>query len=112
MSSIDLYGDFNDEIDAQAGDLDDVDGNRNNSGAEDRNANSGDDGDQKEEVQANVKVMKIKRKLNKLNEEKLKGPRGIIAVDDFFKDVKFKGKGYEKQDLNDVLKRLEHWAHR
>lgn len=29
-----------------------------------------------------------------------------------FKDFKFKGKGYEKEDMDVVLKLLEHWAHR
>lgn len=50
--------------------------------------------------------------MNTLNVLKLKGPRGIIAIDDFFENMKFKGKGYEKEDLDSVMKRLEHWAHR
>lgn len=44
--------------------------------------------------------------------ERLKCERGIHTVEDYFKDIKFLGKGYEKQDLNNVMKRLEHWAHR
>lgn len=44
--------------------------------------------------------------------ERLKSERGIHTVEDYFKDIKFLGKGYEKQDLNNVMKRLEHWAHR
>lgn len=29
-----------------------------------------------------------------------------------FEDVKLKGKGHEKEDLDLVMGRLEHWAHR
>lgn len=107
MTSIDLYGDFNDELDAQAGyDEEQGDNNQQQSGDVDG------DGENKEAVDAKVKVVRIKRKLFTLNVERLKGPRGIVAVDDFFKDIKFKGKGYENQDLDEVMKRLEHWAHR
>lgn len=100
MASIDLYGDFNDEADAQ--------------GEDNENPEEGDvdEGDNTEKVDPKLKVVRIKRKIPTLNAERLKGPRGIIAVDDFFNDIKFKGKGYEKQDLDEVMKRLEHWAHR
>lgn len=40
------------------------------------------------------------------------GPRGIIAIDKCFKDVRLKGKGHEKSDLEIILKRMEHWAYR
>lgn len=119
MSSIDLYADFDDELDARAGDDDDDDnrisfaGHQAGNGSGDDNQGDGPgDGEDKQEVNANIKAVRIKRKLQTLNVERLKGPRGIIAIDDFFSDIKFKGKGYEKQDLDDVMKRLEHWAHR
>ena len=107
MASIDLYGDFNDKADEQAGYLED---NDNQEAAGDEAGNGSDEN--KETIDPKLKVARIKRKILTLNVERLKGPRGIIAVDDFFKDMKFKGKGYEKQDLNEVMKRLEHWAHR
>lgn len=109
MASIDLFDDFNEENDARAGDYDDED--NNNEQVNQENPDEGDDGN-KETVNADVKVVRVKRKIPTLNVERLKGPRGIVAVDDFFRSMKFKGKGYEKQDLDDVLKRLEHWAHR
>lgn len=109
MSSIDLYTDFNDELDARAGDSD---GDGNARGSDGDQQNIGSDDGQKQEVQPKIKVVKAKRKLNTLNIEKLKGPRGIIAIDDFFENMKFRGKGYEKEDLDSVMKRLEHWAHR
>lgn len=111
MSSIDLYADFNEELDAQAGDFDDNE-NRETEDGPAGDGNQDDDGENRETVDAKIKAVRIKRKILTLNVERLKGPRGIIAVDDFYKDIKFKGKGYEKQDLNEVMKRLEHWAHR
>lgn len=44
--------------------------------------------------------------------ERLKSDRGIHTVENYFKDFKFRGKGHEREDLNGVIKRLEHWAHR
>lgn len=111
MSSIDLYADFNEELDAQADDFEDNE-NRETEDGPAGDGNQDDDGENRETVDAKIKAVRIKRKLLTLNVERLKGPRGIIAVDDFYKDIKFKGKGYEKQDLNEVMKRLEHWAHR
>ncbi|EDX05400.1 GD24149 [Drosophila simulans] len=35
----------------------------------------------------------------RLTVETLRGPRGIQTIEDYFKDIKFKGKGYEKTDL-------------
>lgn len=58
---------------------------------------------------------KKRRVLNpqpKLNEERLKGPRGIGVIEKMFEDVRLKGKGHEKEDLDFVMGRLEHWAHR
>jgi TIMELESS-interacting protein len=106
MASIDLYEDFNEELDARAGDDDDNEQDGSNNDVD------GDKSKDKETVDAKIKIVRVKRKIPTLNVERLKGNRGIAAIDDFFKDVKFKGKGYEKQDLNNVMKRLEHWAHR
>ena len=40
------------------------------------------------------------------------GRRGILALHAAFKDIKLKGKGYEKDNLDLVMKKLDHWAHR
>ncbi|XP_067001178.2 TIMELESS-interacting protein [Anabrus simplex] len=48
----------------------------------------------------------------KLNPERLTGPRGLVTIEDSFRDFKFLGKGHEKEDLNQVMKRLELWCHR
>ncbi|CAH2236257.1 protein PFC0760c [Pararge aegeria] len=47
-----------------------------------------------------------------LNPARLTGPRGIHVIPEHFKDFKFKGKNHEKEDLDLVLKKLEHWAYR
>lgn len=44
--------------------------------------------------------------------ERLKSDRGIHTLENYFKDIKYRGKGYERQDLSEIMKRLEHWAHR
>ncbi|KAH8324331.1 hypothetical protein KR074_005333 [Drosophila pseudoananassae] len=48
----------------------------------------------------------------RLTVDTLRGPRGIQTIEAYFKDIKFKGKGYEKSDLDEVLRRLQHWGHR
>lgn len=48
----------------------------------------------------------------RLNVERLKSDRGIHTLENYFKDMKFRGKGHERDDLNAVMKHLEHWAHR
>lgn len=60
-----------------------------------------------------VKVKRVVRNPQpKLNEQTLKGPRGLTAVEGYFERVKFKGRGYEEQDLNTLLKTYEYWCHR
>lgn len=106
-SSIGLYGDFNEEEDARMGDEEDENVNFNQGDGSDENAATN-----KIDVDAGIKVKKVRRKLVTLNETRLKGDRGIIAIEDFFKTFKPKGKGHEKHDLNDIMKRLEYWSHR
>ena len=54
----------------------------------------------------------VRNPLPKLNVERLKGPKGIQTIEKYFEGFKFHGKGYEKLDLDRVMKRMEHWAHR
>uniref|UniRef100_A0A182MLM6 TIMELESS-interacting protein n=1 Tax=Anopheles culicifacies TaxID=139723 RepID=A0A182MLM6_9DIPT len=63
-------------------------------------------------VQVEMKKKTVKHPRNMLNEAKLCGPRGIIALKDHFKDFKFRGKGHEASDLNRLMRHYEHWAHR
>lgn len=54
----------------------------------------------------------VKNPQPKLNEQTLRGPKGLTALQGYFEKVKFKGKGYEDQDLNIVMKTYEYWCHR
>uniref|UniRef100_V5G6U4 TIMELESS-interacting protein n=1 Tax=Anoplophora glabripennis TaxID=217634 RepID=V5G6U4_ANOGL len=54
----------------------------------------------------------VKNPQPKLNEQTLKGPKGLAAIESYFEKVKFKGRGYEEQDLNILLKIYEYWCHR
>uniref|UniRef100_H2ZC08 TIMELESS-interacting protein n=1 Tax=Ciona savignyi TaxID=51511 RepID=H2ZC08_CIOSA len=58
---------------------------------------------------------KKKRTINrgpKLDTRRLLGPRGLPAVKSYYEDFKFKGKGHELEDLDIIMNKLEHWAHR
>ena len=66
-----------------------------------------DDGKKKEKEQAK----KVRKPRVALNEERLLGKNGIRKLPELFKGVRFKGKGYEKEDLDLLLREMEHWAH-
>ncbi|KAK4004390.1 TIMELESS-interacting protein [Daphnia magna] len=48
----------------------------------------------------------------KLDTSRLCGERGIKAAMADFHLVKLRGKGHEKSDLETILSKMEHWAHR
>lgn len=54
----------------------------------------------------------VRNPLPKLNTERLKGPKGTHTIEKYFEGFKFHGQGYEKLDLDRIMKRLEHWGHR
>ena len=54
----------------------------------------------------------IKNPQPKLNPERLMGPRGIQTIEDLFENWESKGKGKEFEDLDVIMTKLEHWAHR
>ncbi|XP_067664815.1 TIMELESS-interacting protein-like [Haliotis asinina] len=70
------------------------------------------------DVLAKLKGMKgagkkvVRRPQPKLDASRLSGERGIPLLPRIFKDVKFKGRGHEADDLRVMMKYLEHWAHR
>ncbi|XP_023296865.2 protein TIPIN homolog [Lucilia cuprina] len=82
----------------------------------DNEPGEGDNENQEGATAVPVKVQPKKRNvLNprpRLNVEVLRGPRGLHTIEDYFKDIKFKGKGREKEDLDEVMRRLQHWGHR
>ncbi|KAK0162313.1 hypothetical protein PV327_008660 [Microctonus hyperodae] len=54
----------------------------------------------------------VRKPIPKLNTARLRGPKGVQTIEKYFEGFKFNGKGHEKNDLDRVMKRLEHWAHR
>lgn len=66
---------------------------------------SDDENNKKDGAVEKVEPKKTKRRIStqpRLNPEKLTGSRGIHKIEEEFKDVKFKGKGHETQDLDMV----------
>jgi len=59
-----------------------------------------------------VKKRIIRNPQPKLNADRLMGPRGLHTLEHEFKDWKSLGKGREFEDLDIVMKKMEHWAHR
>lgn len=97
---------------------DDYDERRRSLSPSDDENNDGNREDEAEEDKRRVDPASTKtKKVAKnprfiLNPARLTGPRGIQVIPEHFKDFKFKGKGHEKEDLDLVLKKLEHWAYR
>jgi TIMELESS-interacting protein len=59
-----------------------------------------------------IKKKRVLAPRPKLDPVRLMGPRGILALQAELKDVKLKGRGGELQDLELIMGRLQHWAHR
>nr|CAG4648807.1 EOG090X0AVC [Polyphemus pediculus] len=87
-------------------------------GVEKRKAKDDDEGEEEDGQEAAKKKKrqagprKITNPRLKLDADRICGPRGIMAVQETFKTVHLGGKGNEKKDLDMLLKKLEHWAHR
>lgn len=109
-----------DKMDVFADDIDSILGN------DDLNKNIGSDGenehgnnsDAKDEEGGTSKPVDPKRRTIRkpqlrLNVERMIGTeRGVHTLEKYFEGMKYRGKGNEKEDLDNVLKRMEHWAHR
>ncbi|XP_025077353.1 TIMELESS-interacting protein-like [Pomacea canaliculata] len=85
---------------------------------EEEQASQQDEEAENREVLAKLKGIKgaskhtVKRPMPKLDSIRLTGERGIPILPQVFRDVKLKGKGHEVDDLQVVMRYLEHWAHR
>ncbi|CAD7000309.1 protein TIPIN homolog [Ceratitis capitata] len=115
MSSI--YGDdvVEDMLNGNLHELPSDDENERN-GREDLFGDEVEGGDNADSGHQGVKVEPKKRSVRnprpKLSLDILTGPRGIHTIEDYFKDISYKGKGHEKRDLDEVMRRMTHWAHR
>lgn len=63
---------------------------------------------------AGVKVEPKKRCIRnpkpRLTIQLLRGPKGIHTIEDHFKGLKLRGKGYEREDLDEIMERLQSWG--
>jgi len=59
-----------------------------------------------------AKKKRVIRPQPKLDPDRLMGPRGLLALEEAFVDWQPRGKGREFDDLDVVMKKMEHWAHR
>lgn len=107
-------------MDVFGDDIDSILGNdelNKNIGSDAENENDGNNSDAKDEEGTSKTVDPKRRTVRKpqlrLNVERLiDRERGVHTLETFFQDIKYRGKGFEKEDLDNVLKRMEHWAHR
>lgn len=81
-------------------------------GDDDEDAANGVGEGEEKAVKVEPKKRAVRNPRPRLTVDTLRGPRGLHTIENYFKDIKFKGKGYEKDDLNEVLRRLQHWGHR
>lgn len=58
------------------------------------------------------KTKRVRNPQPKLNVELLRGPRGLHTLEGMFKNVKFKGRNHEEEDLTVLMKTYEYWCHR
>lgn len=80
---------------------------------------SGDEDEHNETNNANINGIKVEPKKrivrnprHRLTIEILTGSKGIHTIENYFSTIKYKGRNHEKEDLNEILKHLQHWAHR
>ncbi|XP_044737117.1 TIMELESS-interacting protein [Chrysoperla carnea] len=103
----DLFGE--DDLLGDPGDLETIEENAD----ENIEANNDDENtEQQTGTKVEVKKRIVRNPQPKLNADRLRGPRGIAVLESVFQNVKFKGKGHEKEDLKKVMWKLEHWCHR
>lgn len=108
---MDLFGDDIDSIlgndDLNKNILSDAEGDQND------NENNSDAKEEGTSKTVDPKRRVIRKPQLRLNVERMiSNDRGVHTLENYFQDVKYRGKGHEKEDLDNVLKRMEHWAHR
>ena len=59
-----------------------------------------------------MKICRIRKPIPKLDNDRIMGARGVHTLEELFADFKPRGKGREFEDLDVVMKKMEHWAHR
>ena len=59
-----------------------------------------------------MKLSRIRKPIPKLDNDRIMGSRGVHTLEELFADFKPRGRGHEFEDLDVVMKKMEHWAHR
>lgn len=57
-----------------------------------------------------VKIRKIRNTIRPI--DRFMSDRGLQSIGEYYKGLKYKGKGHEKEDINAIMGRMQHWAHR
>ncbi|XP_059474989.1 TIMELESS-interacting protein [Neocloeon triangulifer] len=68
--------------------------------------------EKKDEKEDDGKKKRVLAPRPKLDPQRLMGPRGLLALEAEMKGVKLKGRGHEFDDLDLVMSKMQHWAHR
>ena len=59
-----------------------------------------------------LETCRIRKPIPKLDNDRIMGARGVHTLEELFADFKPRGRGHEFEDLDIVMKKMEHWAHR
>lgn len=112
----DIYGDDIDSIanplNANIDDDLQIIGDDENKPGDEDGGGGGSDKDEHDPIKVEAKRRVIQNPRYVLNVARLKGDRGIHTLEEYYKDIHFAGKGHEREDLDMIMKRMEHWAHR
>lgn len=57
-----------------------------------------------------IKIRKVRNTIRPI--DRFMSDRGLQSIGEFYKDVRYKGKHHEKEDINLIMGRMQHWAHR
>ncbi|XP_013417445.1 TIMELESS-interacting protein isoform X2 [Lingula anatina] len=79
---------------------------------EDEEGEDGHDLSKLKNIKAGAAKRVVKRPQPKMDSTRLTSDKGIPLLPNLFKDVKFKGRGHEGEDLRRMMQILEHWGHR
>lgn len=61
-------------------------------------------------VKVEPKKRSVRNPKPRLTIQLLRGEKGIHTIEDYFKGFKSRGKGYEREDLDEIMERLQSWS--
>ncbi|KAI4468571.1 timeless interacting-related [Holotrichia oblita] len=113
-TSIDLYAEeyVDDYAEASDDNLEQEVEGENQIEAENENLETENNEDNTEEKKKVKPKRVIRNPRPKIDVETLKGSKGLLCLQSYFENKKFKGRGSEEQDLRTIMKTYEYWCHR